>query len=469
MKQDNRNKPRKQSRRNVGGVSLATLLVAFYGLELHAQQLNTAPRLVMNITIDQLRTDYLEHFAPLYKQDGFRRMLQEGRVYESASYPFSPVDRASAIACVATGASPHYNKIIAQQWLSRDNLKNAYCVYDKKTVASPANIASSTIGDELKVSTNGRALVFGVAWSQDAAILSAGHAADGAFWINDASSATWTTSSYYPQTAQLWARAYNTQHPVSGKNLMNDAVADAALSCISSNAMGKDDATDYLAVTLSASLGDGMGVRTEMESVYTSLDITLANLLNGVEKEVGKDNVLFVLTATGYTDEPEVDYEKYHIPTGVFYINRTAQLLNMYLSAVYGSGAWVQAYFKNQIYLNHKLIEDNRTSYSEIIQRSKDLLMMTSGVASVSDSPYDTAITGDLWIEVNPGWKIVNEETGECYQARTAFIPFPVIFMGTNVKAEHVETPITTESIAPTIAKCIHIRAPNACKTAPLF
>ncbi len=458
----------KQSHISLSGASLAALLVAFYGLELHAQQLNTAPRLVVNITIDQLRTDYLEHFAPLYKQDGFRRLLQEGRVYESVSYPFSPVDRASAVTCVATGASPHYNKIIAQQWLSRESLKNVYCVYDKKTVASPTNIASSTIGDELKVSTSGRALVFGVAQSQDAAILSAGHAADGAFWINDATSA-WTTSSYYPQAAQMWTKAYNAHTGTSRTGLTNDAVANAALSCVTDNAMGRDDITDYLAVTLSASLGGGTGQRTEMEGVYTSLDVTLGNLIKGVEEKVGRDKVLFVLTATGYIDEPEVDCERYHIPTGTFYINRTAQLLNMYLSAVYGSGAWVQAYFKNQIYLNHKLIENNRVSYSEIIQRSKDLLTKTSGVSSVSDSPYDTAITGDLWIEVNPGWKIVNEETNECYQARTAFIPFPIIFLGADIKAGLVETPITTESIAPTIAKCIHIRAPNACSTPPLF
>jgi len=447
---------------------LAAIIATLYGLDIEAQTLHLAPRLVVNITVDQLRTDYLEHFAPLYKQDGFRRLLQEGKVYGTVSYPFSPVDRASAITCIATGTTPQYNKIVSQQWLNRETLRPEYCVYDRKTVVSPEHIATSTVSDELKVSTQGRALVYGIAQTQDAAILSAGHAANGAFWIDDITS-QWATSSYYPKEAQAWTKAYNTQHPADKRELVNDAVAKAALRCISDNALGKDNVTDYIAVTLSASLGTYMGQRSEMEGVYTSLDNTLAELINGIEAQTGKDQVMFVLTATGYTDEPEVDYAKYHIPTGTFYINRTAQLLNMYLTAVYGSGKWVEAYFKNQIYLNHKLIENSKASYSEIMQRSKDLLMMTSGVAAVADTPYDTAITGDLTIEVTPGWKIYNEDTNETYLARTAFVPFPIIFLGANIKAEHIQTPVTTERIAPTIAKSIHIRAPNACSAQPLF
>lgn len=468
------NKKRKARHTNIAngqtnwGFGLALLIASLYGIELEAQTLNLAPRLVVNITIDQLRTDYLEHFSPLYKQEGFRKLLQEGRVYESVNYPFSPVDRASAVTCIATGTTPQYNKIVAQQWLNRQTLRPEYCVYDMKTVVSPEHIATSTVSDELKVSTNGRALVFSLAQTQDAAILSAGHAADGAFWLDD-KTVSWTTSSYYPQMAHSWVKAYNSVAPSSKNKLMNEIVSDAALRCVSDNAMGRDDITDYLAITFSARLGETMGQRSEMEGVYTSLDSTIGNLISGIQQKVGADKVLFVVTATGDTDEPEVDYAKYRIPTGTFYINRTASLLNMYLSAVYGTGTWVEGYYKNQIYLNHKLIEDKKLSYGEIIQRSREMLLWTSGVAAVNQSPYDTSISGDLWIEVNPGWKILNEDTGTSYQARTAFVPFPIIFYGANIAAEHVQTPVTTERIAPTIAKCIHIRAPNACAAAPLF
>ena len=69
---------------------LAFILAAITSAEMQAFQL--APRLVVNITIDQLRTDYIDAFAPLYSAGGLRRVMHEGLVYDGAGYPFSPVD-----------------------------------------------------------------------------------------------------------------------------------------------------------------------------------------------------------------------------------------------------------------------------------------------------------------------------------------------------------------------------------------
>lgn len=152
----------------------------------------SAPKLVVNIAIDQLRTDYLEAFAPLYCNEGFRMLLAKGRVYENASYPFSPIDRASAIAAISTGTTPYYNSIVSARWLDKETLRPVHCVDDSKyggyltqDCSSPKNMSTSTIGDELKVSTDGTAVVYAVAPFRDAAVLSAGHAADGALWIDN--------------------------------------------------------------------------------------------------------------------------------------------------------------------------------------------------------------------------------------------------------------------------------------------
>ena len=171
--------------------------------ELQAQSLKPAPRLVVNIIIDQLRTDYIEHFSPLYTPDGFKKLLNQGCVYEAARYTFSPVDRASAIASINTGTTPQYNNIVGTQWLDRATLRPVYCTDDDKYGSSPQKLATSTISDELKVATRGSALVYSVALDKDAAILSAGHAADGAIWI-DEKSGRWTTSTYYSRIWQ-WA------------------------------------------------------------------------------------------------------------------------------------------------------------------------------------------------------------------------------------------------------------------------
>lgn len=448
-------------------LSTIILLSVLGNLQLPAQSLQPAPRLVVNIAVDQLRTDYIEHFSPLYGENGFRKLLLQGTVYEAASYPFAPVDRASAIASIATGTTPHYNNIVATQWVDRNTLRPVLSTDDEEYGTSPQKMATSTISDELKISTKGAAIVYSVAQEKDAAVLSAGHAADGAFWLND-KNGTWTTSPYYPKSAQNLVKSHNHTSTKRGLQNANDAVADLSVACINEMGMGRDLTTDMLSVTLSAKGSDPNMWQTEMEQIYVKLDNTIASLIKRIEDRVGKDKVMFVLTSTGYVDEQQIDYQRFRIPTGTIYINRTASLLNMYLGAIYGQAKYVETCYHNQIYLDRKLIEQRHISYTDLITRSRELLVQTAGVRNVTPSPYSPAVSGDLIIETAPGWQIINEDFREYYFSRAAFIPFPIIFYGSGVKAQRVTTPATVDRIAPTIAKAIRIRAPNACSSAPL-
>ena len=448
-------------------LSTIILLSVLGNLQLSAQSLQPAPRLVVNIAVDQLRTDYIEHFSPLYGENGFRKLLLQGTVYEAASYPFAPVDRASAIASIATGTTPHYNNIVATQWVDRNTLRPVLSTDDEEYGTSPQKMATSTISDELKISTNGAAIVYSVAQEKDAAVLSAGHAADGAFWLND-KHGTWTTSPYCPKSAQKLVKSHNHTSTKHSSQNANDAVADLSVACINEMGMGRDLTTDMLSVTLSAKGSDPNMWQTEMEQIYVKLDNTIASLIKRIEDRVGKDKVMFVLTSTGYVDEQQIDYQRFRIPTGTIYINRTASLLNMYLGAIYGQAKYVETCYHNQIYLDRKLIEQRHISYTDLITRSRELLVQTAGVRNVTPSPYSPAVSGDLIIETAPGWQIINEDFREYYFSRAAFIPFPIIFYGSGVKAQRVTTPATVDRIAPTIAKAIRIRAPNACSSAPL-
>lgn len=435
--------------------------------QLHAQNLQAAPRLVVNITIDQLRTDYIEHFSSLYGEDGFKKILKQGKVYEAASYPFAPVDRASAIASIFTGTTPHYNNIVGSKWIDRASLRPVTCTDDATSGASPQRLSTSTINDELKIFTRGAAIVYSVAKDKDAAILSGGHAADGALWMNDQTK-MWTTSTFYPKGAQGIARTYNNSVNTRSAD-DNDNVTDMAMACIDNMGMGKDNVTDMLSITLSAKgKNEDLSWQTEMEIVYLKLDKTIGSIIKRIEDKVGADNVMFMFTSTGYVDEQQPDYQKFHIPSGTFYINRTADLLNMYLGAIYGQAQYVLTCFNNEIYLDRKLIEQRHISFTDVVVRSKELLVQTSGVRNVLSNPYNPSVSGDLVIETLPGWQIVNENTNETFFSRAAFVPFPIILYGGGIKPEHVTTPVTVDRIAPTIAKAIRIRAPNACSTEPL-
>lgn len=155
--------------------SLITVLT-FTGLQ--AQSLPAAPKLVVGLTIDQLRTDYLEAFSSLYGEKGFKRLWKEGRVFHNAEYTFCGIDRASAIAAIYSGTTPSMNGIISQRWMDASTLRpvnstddTAFMGYYTDQTVAPTKLLTSTIADELKIATQGKGLVYAIAPDCDAALL----------------------------------------------------------------------------------------------------------------------------------------------------------------------------------------------------------------------------------------------------------------------------------------------------------
>lgn len=494
------------------------------------------PRLVVNITIDQLRADYLEAFMPLYGNSGFRKLLDNGLVFRNASYSFLPVDRASATASVVTGSVPYYNGIPSSEWLSRKTLRPMQCTEDQKAMLTPRgtapnaiNMTSSTIGDELKISTQKVGKVYSVAKDCDAAVLAAGHSADCAIWV-DPNTGQWTTTSYFNRITPEWVfnhnktasiarrsknnwKAKNEQvqnfgyfvgqkqqkpfsYSFSGSSayvdyissaLINLDLTDMALQCLRFGQLGVDEVPDILNVQYYAGTychKDVSEVGTELQDTYTRLDDAIGWLMTSIEQKVGKDRVLFLVTSTGYFDEAPIDYTRHGVPSGTVYINRTASLLNMYLTAFYGNANYIDGFKDNQIYLDHKTIEQKKLKITDVLDRSREMLLMSDGITGAYTSvglatstdpsllPYrnghNTAVSGDIIIETAPGWRLQNEDTHYESKWSAQGIAFPIIVYGKNVRHEVVNTPVTTDRIAPTISKSIRIRAPNACKITPL-
>lgn len=520
-------------------IYITLLAVLGFNAEIIAQEEpNGAPRLVVSITIDQLRSDYLEAFQPLYADKGFLRLMNEGKVYTNVSFPFTPIDRASATAAITSGVTPYYNNIAGQRWLNRETLRPIGCVDDGKyaglntsETASPNKLSTSTIGDELKVCTGGKAVVYAIAPFRDAAVLSAGHAANGALWIDDVSG-NWCSSRFYFNALPSWAQAYNKlnapaakvgkttwepysilasnfsyfmqtgetkpfKHQFIGtqryKNyktsaLVNTDITDMALQCIASTGMGNDKITDLLCLTYYAGTYEHKAVtdcQLELQDTYIRLDKELGRLIDGLEEKLRRKDFLIVITSTGYSDEEMADYQAYKIPSGTFYMNRSTNLMNMYLGATWGQGNYVETVYKNQIFLNRKLLESKKISMTEALNRSQEFLAMMSGVRNVYTSlqlltsqnemiqkvrnGFSPDNCGDIFIETAPGWRILHEDTQESEFSKSSYTQFPIIFFGAGTNTERVQLPVTVDQIAPTLARCIRIRAPNACSSKPLF
>lgn len=517
---------------------LITSILALTLTGLQAQSVAPVPKLVVTLTIDQLRTDYMEAFSSLYGEKGFKRLMREGRVFYQTQFPFQYIDRASAIASIYSGTLPSLNGIIAENWLDSKTLRPVNCVDDPAFMgnytnenSSPSQLLTSTIADELKVATRNKGIVYAIAPTRDAAILAAGHSGNSAIWLNDATG-KWCSSTYYNEFP-WWVSQYNDArsvdfrikdmawapiYPITSYTFLpewrdqpfkykfdnerqnkfrrlisspfiNDEINLLTEELLDKSAIGRDDITDLLALTYYAGNYNHKSTQEcamEIQDTYVHLDRSIASLLELIDKRIGLHNVLFCITSTGYTDPEAPDLGLYRIPGGEFHLNRCATLLNMYLMATYGQGQYVEAYYNNQIYLDHKLIERKQLNLSEVEDKSADFLVQFSGVNEVYSahrlllgqwSPEAEKVrngfhrkhSGNLIIDILPGWTVVKEGDPNYRVVRQTTIPAPLILLGSNVKPEIIQSPINVIRIAPTLTSVMRIRAPNACTATPLI
>jgi len=183
---------------------------------------NTIPRpkLVVGIVVDQMRWDYLYRFYDRYQQNGIKRLLNEGFSCDNTLIDYIPTFTAPGHSSIYTGSVPALTGIAGNDFIIQATGKSVYCTEDTtvKTVGadskagqmSPRNLLTTTVTDELKLATNFRSKVIGVALKDRGGILPAGHTADAAYWFDD-KSGNWITSTYYMNELPQWVKYFNAQ------------------------------------------------------------------------------------------------------------------------------------------------------------------------------------------------------------------------------------------------------------------
>ena len=189
---------------------------------------DVAPKLIVGITIDQMRADYLYRFSDHFCDGGFARVIDSGYSCNDHHFGYAPTFTGPGHASIFTGTTPSIHGIIANDWYVRDLLATVYCasdaastgvgvdgidlesaLYGKAGRMSPVRMISNTIGDELKLATGLKAKVFGVSLKDRGAILPAGHSADGAFWFYGKEKGHFISSTYYVEKLPQWAIDFN--------------------------------------------------------------------------------------------------------------------------------------------------------------------------------------------------------------------------------------------------------------------
>ena len=177
------------------------------------------PRLIVVISVDQFCADYLirfqDNFSTNPKESLFRTILQNGAWFPNCHHSHAFTYTAPGHAVQLTGAYPSTHGVIENDWFDRESGKSRYCVSDptveviglaSQKPMSPRVLLVDTVGDALKLATNGKAKVIGVAIKDRAAILLSGHRADAAYWLEKNQ---WVTSSYYRKDLPGYLRILN--------------------------------------------------------------------------------------------------------------------------------------------------------------------------------------------------------------------------------------------------------------------
>jgi predicted AlkP superfamily pyrophosphatase or phosphodiesterase len=279
--------------------TLALVLLFAATIPAFASAYNARPKLVVIIVVDQFRADLLERFRDQYGPSGFRTLLDRGAVFADCSYNYVNTDTAAGHATLGTGTYTTGHGILRDYWYDAARGKQVSSVEDAATTLvgapkatigeSPHNLLATTIGDELKLATGGKARVFGVSFKDRAAILPVGFSANAAYWI-DKPTGLWVTSSYYMKELPAWVTAFNREG--HNQKYLNQQWKDAKGNVLRTTAPGQTWSNgvplDYY---------DTVG-RTPLSNDYT-LEFTRA-LFENEKLGSGPDTDLLVVSFSSY-------------------------------------------------------------------------------------------------------------------------------------------------------------------------
>lgn len=341
------------------------------------------PKLVVGLVVDQMRWDYLYFYYEQYQDGGLRRLVDDGYSFENTMINYVPTVTAIGHSSIYTGSVPALTGIAGNNFW-KDG-RRTYCCTDT-TVASvgsksregqmsPRNLIATGIGDVLKIATDYKAKVFGVALKDRAAILPAGHVADAAYWW-DTSAGHFISSTYYMNELPQWVKATNKEIGVKPGTDVKTSVQGVAKTfqmaeaVLNNEHLGEDSVTDLLAISISSTdaIGHTFGTRgKENHDVYMELDRQLAHFLQVLDHKVGRGNYLLFLSADhGASHNPNV-LKAHKIPAGGLETWNNWKPLQERLSQEIGvKGNIIKDEDAGRIYLNHELIEKSGKSLDEV-------------------------------------------------------------------------------------------------------
>ena len=409
---------------------------------------------------------------------------------------------------------------------------------------SPRNMLTTTIGDEMRLATNMQAKVIGISQKDRASILPTGHTANAAYWY-DGSNGAFITSTFYMQQLPLWVIAFNdkklpekylsqdwtTLLPIAsyseslpddnafeglfkgeskpifphklaelkeknkGLNMIratpfgNSLTKDFALEAIKNEQLGADAVTDLLSVSFSSTdyVGHQYGINAiETEDTYLRLDKDLEELINYLEKNIGKDNFVIFLTADHGGAHNAAYLQSLKVPAGLIDEKGIEDAMKAHLKEVFGD-TLVMSFSNQQFFLNHTTLAKNKLKLKEVTMEAARYALTLEGVANAyslydviaSSQSNDVALSriymgfndvrsGDVILNYLPAY-LDYGKTGTTHGAAYSYdTHVPLLWYGWKINQGSSYEPVNISDIAPTLSSFLDISFPNGCVGKPI-
>jgi predicted AlkP superfamily pyrophosphatase or phosphodiesterase len=324
-------------------------------ISIYAFGRSPAPKLIVFISIDQMRGDYFGRYHK-YFAGGFNRLYTQGIVYSNADLNYAASETGPGHATLGTGCFPWKSGILSNDWVERSTLNEVYCVSDSTAGSvdsvgggfSPRNLVVTAVGDWLKKqSPNSKVIT--ASFKDRAAILMGGKNADYAFWYSK-SVGGMVTSNYYTKTLPRWVKIFNASQwseknvpsewskslpdseyfkigpdefaaeakwknsssfphsftigkkadELGGSPYGDKIIVDFAMDAVKNEKLGQRNVTDLLCISLSNCdyVGHAQGPDShEMLDLLVNVDRYLGELFIYLDNNVGKENYVIALSA----------------------------------------------------------------------------------------------------------------------------------------------------------------------------
>ncbi len=523
-------------------------------------------RLILQITIDQLRGDFATHSRSHWTKGGFELLYDDGAVFTDAHHGHANTETIVGHATLATGADPSVHGMIGNAWYDRaaNNLRYniedpAYEIVGDDGVASGGNghpgvtkrsrgrspeaMLAPTLADSVAKAGNGAAKVFSISLKDRAAVPMAGKAGKSLWW-SDATGEFISSTYYYPERRlPAWVEAWNHRRladtfdgktwgllltPKSYRRLAQDgmpweeppagmgstfphhfdrgalgagyysAVAaspfgddillDFTRALLSSEELGRDDVVDYLAVSFSSYdfIGHRYGPSSlEIEDEVLRVDRMLAALLSDIDKTIGLDHTLVVVSSDHGVAEPPEELEAAGRSAGRVLLSEVERSDAISSLTQRLGGKLVRNRWPPYVYLDTDALKRHGVDPDKAAgELAAELARMPGIEAAFSRAQIlggrlpDTAVaravrrnfhparSGDIHVVPRPGWQLAYEGETSTRYATSHGTPWrydswvPLLIFGPGVEDDIVKKRVETIDLVPTVARLAGIEIP---------